>query len=121
MRSADCEGVHDTSMDYHALPRRTRACVGRDRNAAALSGAPANRNPFLSHHRFERVGQHAVDADRIEIVAERQHGGHAINKSVGPGLVRQAIDLTQRFALRNHAPAVVGHGITFVFGRSGAF
>src|SRR5262252_6523165 len=40
----------------HMFPssRRTRARIGRDRNAV-VANAPANCDPFLGHHRVERV------------------------------------------------------------------
>jgi len=69
------------------LPRRARPGIRRDRRKTTLPDPPADRDLLLGRHRIERVGSHAVDADRIEVVAERQLGGDAVDEPVRPSLV----------------------------------
>ena len=50
--------------------------------AAARGGTLADSDPFLCDLRRQRVGPHAVNADLVIVVAERQQGRRAFDEPV---------------------------------------
>src|SRR5262249_33733081 len=86
-------------------------CVGRDRRAAARTGALTDLDLLFGLLRRQRVGAQAVDADLVVVVAEREQGRRAIDEPVATGLVGRAVHRADGFEGRHHGPADIGYGI----------
>src|ERR1700722_10503367 len=95
------------------LLRRARAGIGGERDASAAGRALADLDLLLGDLPLQRIGAHAVDADLVIIVAERQQRRGAMDEpiAVRPRLIGGAVHLADQFERGHHRPAGIGFRI----------